>query len=170
MTIRSSLGAYAVVESASLQDAIRAATLGSGDSQGVFCLIDSAVARLYPEPIEQTIASPRVLRIEADEPRKSLDALQDVILWLLDSGMHRNHTLLVVGGGVVQDIGCFIASVLFRGVAWEFVPTTLLAQCDSCIGSKRLDQRRLIQEPDRHLLPAAPSPFGGGRGEDPADG
>src|SRR6202012_1823914 len=37
---------------------------------------------------------------------------------------------------VLQDIGCFIASVLFRGLRWELVPTTLLAQCDSCIGSK----------------------------------
>jgi 3-dehydroquinate synthase len=43
---------------------------------------------------------------------------------------------LVVGGGVLQDIGCFIASVLFRGLRWELIPTTLLAQCDSCIGSK----------------------------------
>ena len=37
---------------------------------------------------------------------------------------------------MLQDIGCFIASVLFRGVEWTLVPTTLLAQCDSCIGSK----------------------------------
>jgi len=36
----------------------------------------------------------------------------------------------------VQDITCFIASTLLRGLAWRFVPTTLLAQADSCIGSK----------------------------------
>jgi len=126
-----------VTESASLLDALGAATLSTGrDGQGVFCLVDSAIARLYPGAIEQSIPSSRLCRIEPDEHRKSLDALQDVILWLLDSGMRRDHLLLVVGGGVLQDIGCFIASVLFRGVAWEFVPTTLLAQCDSCIGSK----------------------------------
>jgi 3-dehydroquinate synthase len=55
---------------------------------------------------------------------------------LLKNGLRRDGCLLVVGGGVLQDIGCFIASVLFRGVRWELVPTTLLAQCDSCIGSK----------------------------------
>jgi 3-dehydroquinate synthase len=37
---------------------------------------------------------------------------------------------------VLQDAGCFIASVLARGIRWELVPTTLLAQADSCIGSK----------------------------------
>ena len=137
MQIRSSVGTYAVTESASLHDALRAATLAIGrDGQGAFCLIDSEVARLYPEAIQQTIPASRLCRVEADERRKSLDALQEVILWLLDSGMRRDHSLLVVGGGVLQDIGCFIASVLFRGVAWEFVPTTLLAGCDSCIGSK----------------------------------
>lgn len=44
--------------------------------------------------------------------------------------------MVVIGGGVLQDIGCFIASVLFRGITWELIPTTLLAQADSCIGSK----------------------------------
>jgi 3-dehydroquinate synthase len=44
--------------------------------------------------------------------------------------------LVAIGGGITQDVSCFIASTLFRGVEWRFVPTTLLAQADSCIGSK----------------------------------
>jgi len=44
--------------------------------------------------------------------------------------------LVAIGGGVIQDITCFIAAVLLRGVDWHFHPTTLLAQADSCIGSK----------------------------------
>ena len=54
----------------------------------------------------------------------------------ISKGLKRNGHLVVIGGGVLQDIGCFVASVLFRGIAWSFVPTTLLAQADSCIGSK----------------------------------
>ncbi|MGV2387507.1 MAG UNVERIFIED_CONTAM: hypothetical protein LVR29_01675 [Microcystis novacekii LVE1205-3] len=54
----------------------------------------------------------------------------------MELGFRKDCTLLVIGGGVIQDIGCFIASVLFRGIKWILIPTTLLAQCDSCIGSK----------------------------------
>ncbi len=44
--------------------------------------------------------------------------------------------LVAIGGGIIQDLTCFAASVLLRGVPWRFFPTTLLAQADSCIGSK----------------------------------
>ena len=45
-------------------------------------------------------------------------------------------TLVALGGGVIQDLTSFISSILFRGVDWIFIPTTLLSQADSCIGSK----------------------------------
>jgi 3-dehydroquinate synthase len=44
--------------------------------------------------------------------------------------------LVAIGGGVIQDITCFLAATLLRGLDWWFYPTTLLAQADSCIGSK----------------------------------
>ena len=44
--------------------------------------------------------------------------------------------LVAVGGGIIQDITSFTASVLYRGINWVFMPTTLLAQADSCVGSK----------------------------------
>jgi 3-dehydroquinate synthase len=44
--------------------------------------------------------------------------------------------LVAVGGGITQDIACFIATTFMRGIKWTFIPTTLLAQADSCIGSK----------------------------------
>ena len=51
-------------------------------------------------------------------------------------GLRRDHQIVALGGGIIQDITCFLASTLLRGVPWTFIPTTLLAQCDSCIGSK----------------------------------
>ena len=59
-----------------------------------------------------------------------------VIQAIIESGVKKNHRLVAIGGGIVQDITGFIASILYRGVDWLFYPTTLLAQCDSCIGSK----------------------------------
>jgi len=55
---------------------------------------------------------------------------------LLNSGFKRNDTILAIGGGIIQDLVTFSASVLFRGIKWLYIPTTLLAQADSCIGGK----------------------------------
>jgi 3-dehydroquinate synthase len=42
----------------------------------------------------------------------------------------------VIGGGIAQDIGTFAAHIYYRGIAFHFVPTTLLSMADSCIGAK----------------------------------
>ena len=41
-----------------------------------------------------------------------------------------------IGGGVIQDIATFSASIYMRGVSWTYYPTTLLGMVDSCIGGK----------------------------------
>jgi 3-dehydroquinate synthase len=48
----------------------------------------------------------------------------------------RNTILVSIGGGIIQDITGFVANVLYRGIKWIYIPTTLLAMCDSCIGGK----------------------------------
>lgn len=48
----------------------------------------------------------------------------------------KNAVIISIGGGIIQDITGFVANILYRGIKWIFVPTTLLACCDSCIGSK----------------------------------
>jgi 3-dehydroquinate synthase len=115
---------------------LRAAMGGFQNKPGVFCLADKQVLSLYEKDFSATLPPERILQIEATEEQKSFERLTPIFVWLLQNGMRRDGLLLVVGGGVLQDIGCFIASVLFRGLRWELIPTTLLAQCDSCIGSK----------------------------------
>jgi 3-dehydroquinate synthase len=130
LRIRSSGGDYAVVACADLREAVT-----RNIQPGTFALIDARVEELYPEALAGVPAARRQ-SIQASEPAKSLDALTPVFTTLLEQGIKRDGALLVIGGGVLQDIGCFVASVLFRGIPWRFVPTTLLAQADSCIGSK----------------------------------
>lgn len=103
---------------------------------GAFVLADATVVALHPDAFRQVADANRLLVIEATEEAKSYATLEPIIESLIQGGIKRNSTLVVVGGGVLQDIGCFIASVLFRGISWSLVPSTLLAQCDSCIGSK----------------------------------
>jgi len=98
-------------------------------------IIDRTVQELHPAVctlanVEQTCA------VTADESLKSLDGVTPILAWLLESGFDRGGTIYAVGGGTVQDAVGFAASILYRGARWIFVPTTLLAQGDSCIGSK----------------------------------
>ena len=132
LSIQSKSGAYAVLEAGSLHNAVEQASVG----ERVFALVDKEVAALYPDAFNSALPAENILLIEATEPAKSLEALTPYVEWLLERGFRRDCLLLVVGGGVLQDLGCFIASTLFRGVRWTLIPTTLLAQCDSCIGSK----------------------------------
>lgn len=98
-------------------------------------VLDARVGELYAEQLAP-ILPPSVLRIDASEQAKSLDRFPGYVEQLVDNGIRRGHELVAIGGGVVQDITCFLAATLLRGVAWRFHPTTLLAQADSCIGSK----------------------------------
>lgn len=79
---------------------------------------------------------PNCVYIEATEENKSYDKIGPVIESLLAMNLKRDSVLVAVGGGITQDITCFIATTFMRGITWKFVPTTLLAQADSCIGSK----------------------------------
>lgn len=74
--------------------------------------------------------------IKGGEPTKSWDHLQSVADWLLENRVDRKSVLIVMGGGVVGDLGGFAASVTLRGIPFVQIPTTLLAQVDSSVGGK----------------------------------
>lgn len=99
-------------------------------------LVDTNVARLHATPLRAILDHPRTIVIEATEENKSLEKTIPVIERLIRNKVRRGHVLVAIGGGIIQDITCFIASTLLRGLPWRFIPTTLLAQADSCIGSK----------------------------------
>ncbi len=101
-----------------------------------FFVIDSSVHHLYYEQLQDILPSERSFVIDATEEHKSLDYIKTVVRSLLGSNIKRNDRVIAVGGGIIQDITGFVSSVLFRGLEWFFYPTTLLSQCDSCIGSK----------------------------------
>ncbi len=131
LTIQSRSHPYTVESFPNLREALKAAQL-----TGTLCLVDKIVYDKYRDAFEGLLPPEKIHTITATEEQKSFEELTPIFVWLLQNGLRRDGNLLVVGGGVLQDIGCFIASVLFRGVRWELIPTTLLSQCDSCIGSK----------------------------------
>lgn len=131
LRVRSSLGDYRVLFSTDLPRDLTE-MLEPGD----VVIADGVVMRGHGDRLEDALRGLRVLEIEATEAQKSYRAVAPVIDELVRSGFRRGNRLIALGGGITQDVTAFIASILFRGVDWLFVPTTLLAQADSCIGSK----------------------------------
>ena len=99
-------------------------------------LVDEKVVSIHEQALSGILNQGPVVQVTALEENKSLEKMPEIMDALLKAGIRRGDTLVVIGGGIVQDIGCYIASTLFRGLEWVFLPTTLLAQADSCIGSK----------------------------------
>ncbi len=104
--------------------------------KGDFIIIDNKVKFLYPDWFEDVLVNYNYIGIDAAESQKSYQEVEPVINTLIERGFRKNHRLIAIGGGITQDVTAFIASILYRGVQWYFFPTTLLAQGDSCIGSK----------------------------------
>lgn len=77
-----------------------------------------------------------VIIIEPGEKSKSLKTYEVVIDRLLSMNFNREDMIIAIGGGVVGDLGGFVASTILRGVKYIQVPTTLLSQVDSSIGGK----------------------------------
>lgn len=107
----------------------------NADSHWVFA-VDTNIYVLNKEVFDALEKEYRIVLLECNELNKSMDYVQDVIARLLDKKIRRNDVLIAIGGGITQDIVAFTSSILFRGIEWSFYPTTLLAQADSCIGSK----------------------------------
>lgn len=98
-------------------------------------VIDEKVYGLYKEHFKD-IPADRLMLIEATEEHKIIDTALEICEKMTEIPAKRNAHLVSIGGGIIQDITGFVANVLYRGIPWTFVPTTLLASCDSCIGGK----------------------------------
>jgi 3-dehydroquinate synthase len=78
----------------------------------------------------------RPILVPSGESSKSLTMAGRVASELLDRGADRRSLLVALGGGVVGDLGGFVASTYMRGIDYAQAPTTVLAQVDSSIGGK----------------------------------
>lgn len=131
LSIKSHKGVYHV---ALTEDV--ATCLNSMASKRNFFIVDKNILRLYPKVKHIVLSAGQYIEIDALEINKDLTVIPSYIQKLVDLGVKRDSVLVAIGGGITQDITCFIAATLFRGMQWIFFPTTLLAQADSCIGSK----------------------------------
>lgn len=104
-----------------------------------FILIDeNTFSHCLPELIEEVDAlnGAEILEIESGEGSKSLAIVEQLCGALIESGADKSSILISLGGGVITDLGGFIASVFKRGIRHIAIPTTLLAMVDASIGGK----------------------------------
>ncbi|MGH9352881.1 MAG: 3-dehydroquinate synthase, partial [Terriglobia bacterium] len=85
---------------------------------------------------ESDLQRARTLVVPSGERSKSLLVLERLAGELLKQGADRRSLLVLFGGGVIGDLGGFLASVYMRGIDYVNIPTTVLAQVDSSIGGK----------------------------------
>lgn len=103
--------------------------------ENVFFVIDKNVWILYQDSFDG-IAKDSLYVLDACEENKVIDTALDICESMVKMNAKRNAHLVSIGGGITQDVTGFTANILYRGIKWTFVPTTLLASCDSCIGGK----------------------------------
>ena len=77
-----------------------------------------------------------ILEIEPGEDMKTLETVAQLWQILLEYECDRKTLLICLGGGVIGDMGGFVASTYKRGIDFIQIPTTLLSMCDSSIGGK----------------------------------
>ena len=77
-----------------------------------------------------------IIEIEAGEDAKNINTATQLWEILSEFKADRKSLLLNLGGGVITDMGGFVASTYKRGIKFLNIPTTLLAMCDASIGGK----------------------------------
>lgn len=106
----------------------------------IFILTDKNVDKFYGDLVLRNLSSNgydvKKMVLDPGEETKTFFTLPLVYDELLNFKFTRSDLILTLGGGVIGDLGGFIASTYLRGVAFIQCPTTLLAQVDSSVGGK----------------------------------
>ena len=128
----------------------------------VFILVDGNTSQCLPflaQSLAHLPADFEILEVDPGEESKELEVAANLWHVLLDYGADRNTLLVNLGGGVVCDLGAFIASTFKRGISFVHVPTSLLAMVDASVGGKNglnfaglKNQIGTFNEPDLVLI------------------
>ena len=106
----------------------------------VFIVTDENVAGFILPSIRKILddgnIETQVIIVPSGERSKSFNQLENLITELLKLKIERQDTLIALGGGVIGDLVGFAASIIFRGIDFIQIPTTLLSQVDSSVGGK----------------------------------
>lgn len=103
-------------------------------------ITDTTVNELYSKVLKKSLDEAGILNdfivIEPGEDKKNLKTAEEIINKFVELKITRADLVITFGGGVISDLGGFVASIYQRGIDFVAIPTTLLAQVDASIGGK----------------------------------
>jgi len=103
----------------------------------VFVLTSPQIWALWSERfLESFSEEPIILFLAPGERHKTLRSVEKLTRQMASAGGDRSSLLLAFGGGIVGDVGGFVAAIYMRGIPFIQIPTTFLAQVDSSVGGK----------------------------------
>ncbi len=103
----------------------------------VFVLTSPEIWGLWSERFLASFSvEPVVLLLPAGERFKTLKSVEKLLRAMAKAGGDRSSLLIAFGGGIVGDVGGFVAAIFMRGIEYFQIPTTFLAQVDSSVGGK----------------------------------
>jgi 3-dehydroquinate synthase len=103
----------------------------------VFVLTSAPIWALWGEIFQASFIEPPIaLFLPPGEKHKTFKNVESLLRQMIQAGGDRGSLLIAFGGGIVGDVGGFVASIFMRGIPYVQVPTTFLAQVDSSVGGK----------------------------------
>ncbi len=99
-------------------------------------LTDSHTRKHCYPLIQNLLVEHQLIEVHAGEEHKNIDTCQLIWQKLTDLNFDRHSLLIVLGGGVLGDMGGFCAATFKRGIDFILIPTTLLSQVDASVGGK----------------------------------
>jgi 3-dehydroquinate synthase len=99
-------------------------------------LVDTNTKRHCYPLIKNGLPPHLLIEVQPGEEHKNLETCQQIWKQLTDLNFDRHSILIVLGGGVLGDMGGFCAATYKRGINFTLIPTTLLAQVDASVGGK----------------------------------
>lgn len=103
----------------------------------VFVVTSPEIWALWGERFCASFAEPPIaLFLPCGEKHKTMASVEKLARQMAAAGADRGSLLIAFGGGIVGDVGGFLAAIFMRGIPYVQVPTTFLAQVDSSVGGK----------------------------------
>ncbi len=104
-------------------------------AEKVVVLFDEGI-RGIAQTVAASLDAPLMISVPPGDASKSLVQVEKIVGTMLDAGCTRKTTLVCIGGGMLTDLGGFVAGVFMRGIPCVLIPTTLLGMVDAAIGGK----------------------------------
>jgi 3-dehydroquinate synthase len=121
------------------KDIIRFFTVNKNKYSKLFILVDeNSLKYCYPQLVEKIaiFEEAEIIEIESGEEQKNIEVCTQIWSVLTELQTDKKALLVNLGGGVISDMGGFIAATYKRGIDFINIPTTLLAQVDASVGGK----------------------------------